>query len=162
MKAKFGQRTIGCKFGNVVVCLFDHLYLVSDGFSCIHRFEVDVNDEGKATVSYRSRRTVDEYLNLVKKNGRLDSITFAAKRDLCKTVFQKIMGIFVAKRNAKNVGVTVSINMPGGGHIQGEKNQATINGHSSGIATLHAKTDASIFKKINPETLEPEGLATQV
>ncbi|KAF2740737.1 carotenoid oxygenase [Polyplosphaeria fusca] len=133
-----------------------------DGFSCIHRFQIDVDEDGTAKVSYRSRRTVDKYLDMVKTHGRLDSITFAAKRDLCRTVFQKIMGIFVAARNAGNVGVTVSINMPGGGYIPpSEKKQAMASGHSNGIATLHAKTDASIFKKIDPETLEPEGIASQ-
>lgn len=130
-----------------------------DGLSCVHRFQIDFPDEkGPAQVTYRSRRTVDEYLEIVKKTGKLDSITFAAKRDPCKTFFAKVMSMFNTGRNAKNVGVTLSINMPGGGY---NPEKPAVNGHSNGIETLHAKTDAMLLKKINPETLEPEGMAYQ-
>ncbi|KAF2120287.1 beta carotene dioxygenase [Lophiotrema nucula] len=134
-----------------------------DGLSCVHRFQIDFDDDdnGEAKVSYRSRRTCDEYIQLVQTTGKLDSITFAGKRDLCKTFFQKVMGMFTADRNHGNVGVTVSINMPGGGYVAPSEKPAKINGHSNGISTLHAKTDAAVLKKINPETLEPEGLARQ-
>lgn len=132
-----------------------------DGLSCIHRFQIDVPADGPSQVIYRSRRTADRYLEMVRKTGRLDSITFAAKRDPCKSFFRKVMSMFYAARNAGNVGVTVSINMPGGGYIPPSPEKAAMNGHSSGIETLHAKTDAAFLKKIDPETLEPEGLTTQ-
>ncbi|KAF2660100.1 hypothetical protein K491DRAFT_110061 [Lophiostoma macrostomum CBS 122681] len=131
-----------------------------DGLSCVHRFQIDVPDHGPAQVSYRSRRTVDEYLEMVKTSGRLDSITFANKRDPCKSVFQKVMSVFFAARNSRNVGVTLSINMPGGGYVADSEKPA-VNGHTNGIQTLHAKTDAPYFKSIDPETLEPQGLASQ-
>ena len=63
-------------------------------------------------------------------------------------------------RGAQNVGVTLSINMPGGGYTKNSV-KPSISGHTNGIENLHAKTDASLFKKIDPETLEPRGIATQ-
>jgi torulene dioxygenase len=131
-----------------------------DGLSCVHRFQIDVPDHGPARVTYRSKRTVDEFLEMVKTSGRLDSITFANKRDPCKSVFQKVMSIFFAARNSKNVGVTLSINMPGGGYVA-DSEKSAVNGHTNGIQTLHAKTDAPYVKSIDPETLEPLGLASQ-
>ncbi|KAF2794427.1 carotenoid oxygenase [Melanomma pulvis-pyrius CBS 109.77] len=132
-----------------------------DGLSAVHRFQIDCPDDGPAQVTYRSRRIVDEYLQMVKTTGKLDSITFAAKRDPCKSVFKKVMSMFYSAQNNKNVGVTLSINMPGGGYVKDPEKRVAINGHSTDIQTLHTKTDATLFKKINPETLEPEGTAFQ-
>jgi torulene dioxygenase len=71
------------------------------------------------------------------------------------------MSMFIGtSQDSKNVGVTLSINMPGGGYTSDVKDTA-INGHTNRIETLHAKTDASVLKKIEPETLEPQGIAVQ-
>jgi torulene dioxygenase len=109
---------------------------------------------------------VDEYLELVKTTGKVESISFGAKRDPCKSIFNKVMSVFSPPaRNAKNVGVTLSINMPGGGGARDVEKQSLdspVNeACSTGINTLHTKTDHTMFKKINPETLEPEGIAFQ-
>ncbi|PSN74235.1 carotenoid oxygenase [Corynespora cassiicola Philippines] len=133
-----------------------------DGFSCVHRFQIDFPQEaGPAHVSYRSRRTVDEYLEIVRKTGKLDSITFGAKRDPCQSFFKKVMSIFTASHNTKNVGVTLSINMPGGNFNDQNEKIPEINGHSNDIQTLYAKTDSTMLKAIDPETLEPIGIASQ-
>lgn len=134
-----------------------------DGFSCVHRFQVDFpSDGGPAKVQYRSRRTVDEFLEIVRKTGKLDGITFASKRDPCESFFKKVMSVFHSthSRDAQNVGVTLSVNMPGGGYIKNAE-KPKINGHTNHIETLHAKTDSYLLKKIDPETLEPQGIATQ-
>ncbi|KAF2271636.1 beta,beta-carotene 9',10'-dioxygenase [Westerdykella ornata] len=134
-----------------------------DGLSSIHRFEIECSDDGPVQVTYSSRRTVDELLEAVKRTGKLDGITFGAKRDLCKSIFAKFFTMFTApKTSANNIGVTVSVNMPGGGYIKSAE-KPLVNGHSSDnpIVTLHAKSDSSLLKKINPETLEPEGIAMQ-
>jgi torulene dioxygenase len=132
-----------------------------DGFSCVHRFQIDFPDAtGPAKVQYRSRRTVDEYLEIVRKTGRLDSTTFASKRDPCDSFFKKVMSMFVSHPSEHNVGVTLSINMPGANSLPSGKNSA-INGHTNGIETLHVKTDSSEMKTIDPETLEPRGIAYQ-
>ncbi|KAH8727992.1 carotenoid oxygenase [Phaeosphaeriaceae sp. PMI808] len=132
-----------------------------DGFSCVHRFQIDFPDtKGPAKVQYRSRRTVDEYLEMVRKTGSLDSITFASKRDPCESFFKKVMGMFHAARSTRNIGVTLSIDMPGGGYAKVSEKPA-INGHTTGVQTLHAKIDAPFFKKIDPVTLETQGMAAQ-
>ncbi|KAF2123299.1 beta carotene dioxygenase [Dothidotthia symphoricarpi CBS 119687] len=133
-----------------------------DGFSSVHRFQIDFPDQaGPAQVNYRSRRNVDEYLELVRTTGRVDSITFASKRDPCESFFKKVMSVFHAKRDTYNVGVTLSMNMPGGGY-QRDTEKPMISGHTNGIETLHVKTDTLMVKRIDPETLEPRGIATQV
>jgi torulene dioxygenase len=134
-----------------------------DGFSCVHRFQIDFLDEnGPPKVTYRSRRTVDEYLHIVRTTGRLDSATFASKRDPCESFFQKVMSLFIPKlKDERNVGVTISINMPGGNKI-GRVVESATNSHTNGVKTLYAKTDSSAIKMIDPETLEPKGYAHQV
>jgi torulene dioxygenase len=133
-----------------------------DGLSCVHRFQIDAAEDGNVEVKYSSRRTVDEYLEIVRTAGKLDGITFGAKRDPCKSIFAKFFTMFAAQRNTKNVGVTLSINMPGGGYVKGvDKEASTSDGNANGIQTLHAKTDNHVVKKIDPETLEPVGIAMQ-
>lgn len=128
-----------------------------DGFSGIHRFQIDFPDaNGPAKVQYRSRRTVDEYLETVRKTGKVDCTTFGPQRDPCESYFKKVSSMFTSSRDTKNVGVTLSINMPGGGF-----QKSMVNGHTNGIVTLHAKTDSSQLKKIDPETLQPLGLVDQ-
>ncbi|KAJ4985741.1 Beta,beta-carotene 15,15'-dioxygenase [Stagonosporopsis vannaccii] len=133
-----------------------------DGFSAIHRFQIDFPDaNGPPQVSYRSRRTVDEYLEHVRETGKGEGLTFASKRDPCESFFKKVMAVFVPPgRSNDNVGVTLSINMPGGHQILNSE-KPTVNGHTTGIQTLFAKSDHHMVKKINPETLEPQGIALQ-
>jgi torulene dioxygenase len=69
------------------------------------------------------------------------------------------MGMFETAPQSRNVGVTLSINMPGGGAVKDPEKPA-INGHSNGIDTLHARTDAPYFKNIDLVTLEPRGFAS--
>ncbi|RYN53337.1 hypothetical protein AA0114_g4457 [Alternaria tenuissima] len=134
-----------------------------DGFSYVHRFQIDATPHADSPpkVTYRSRRTVDEYLEMVRKNGRLDSTTFGPKRsDLCESFFSKVMSMFVSIPSEHNVGVTLSINMPGGDKLPGATSPTT-NNHTNGIDTLHVKTDSHEVKQIDPETLEPRGYARQ-
>lgn len=96
----------------------------------------------------------------IRKNGKLDGFTFGTKRDPCENFFKKVMGLFIKSETPPNIGVTLSVNMPGGGASQaGEK--PLVDGHTNGVRTLHAKTDASSLLEVNPETLEPQGVAYQ-
>ncbi|KAL5114330.1 hypothetical protein ACEQ8H_007766 [Pleosporales sp. CAS-2024a] len=133
-----------------------------DGFSCVHRFQIDFPSvDGPAKVQYRSRRNCDTYLEMVRKTGRNDGTTFGPKRDPCEGFFKKVMSLFTTAPSTENVGVTLSIDMPGGGHrTSGDK--PTIDSHTNSLHTLHAKTDAAIFMKIDPETLEPQGPSYQL
>ena len=134
-----------------------------DGFACVHRFQIDFPDiNGPAKVQYRSRRTVDKILEKVRTTGKLDGLTFASRRDPCESFFKKVMSMFnpANRRVVHNVGVTLSLNMPGGGSVKDPK-KPLVGGHTNGINTLYAKTDSLLLNKIDPETLEPQGIATQ-
>jgi torulene dioxygenase len=58
---------------------------------------------------------------------------------------------FGTPQKQENVGVTVSINMPGGGYVADEK-AAAVNGHTNKIETMHVKTDASYLMRTPSQT----------
>lgn len=94
----------------------------------------------------------------------MEKISFAQNRDPCKTAFQKVQSTFEPNDpSMQNIGVTLSVNMPGldGPYTQPSgEHQGRWTG-SSDIRTLYAKTDSTSFKKLDPVTLEPIGLASQ-
>ena len=115
-------------------------------------------------VYYNSRRTTDGMLEKIRKSGRLDGFTFGQKRDPCESFFKKVTSTFTIMRGAldrydgpdtANVGVTLSVNMPGLPPLSSDGDE------NAGTMTLTNKTDASVYQRIDPETLEPIGLATQ-
>ncbi|KIX07265.1 uncharacterized protein Z518_01918 [Rhinocladiella mackenziei CBS 650.93] len=131
-----------------------------DNFSQVHRFQIHAPQSGSPVrVTYNSRLTSDGLIEKIKKTGKLDGFTFAAKYDPCKSFFQKIQSVFQpAPRpapNEVNVGVTMSVNFPGLSST-GEK----LGNHDQGM-TLCTKTDANVFQMLDPETLEPVGVASQ-
>jgi torulene dioxygenase len=131
-----------------------------DGFTTVHRFQI-LPSEGNSDirVMYNSRCTVDQLIRRVEKTGLLDNVTFAQKRDPCQSYFKKVMSVYwpAGKNDAsdKNIGVTLSVNLPG------PNNTSLSAKHASGIQHLTEKTDSSTFKDIDPETLEPIGIASQ-
>lgn len=133
-----------------------------DGFSAVHRFQIDFPESsGPALVNYRSRRIVDEYLEHVRSTGKGEGLTFASKRDPCESFFKKVMAVFIPPGRAnQNIGVTVSINMPGGRQDRSLEKPG-FNGHTTRVQTLHTKSDHHMVKQIDPETLEPQGIAIQ-
>ncbi|KAE8382961.1 carotenoid oxygenase [Aspergillus bertholletiae] len=160
-----------------------------DGFSETHRFRLVGSDATQPSmrVFYNSRFSTDYLMEEARKTGRLEKISFGQKRDPCKTVFQKAQSEFSPDPSSANmrgldkpvgenqlavfqkaqgelnpdpssanIGVTLSVNMPG----LDKAMDARWTG-SSGIKTLYAKTDSTAYKKLDPETLEPIGLASQ-
>ncbi|KAL4890054.1 putative dioxygenase [Aspergillus ambiguus] len=133
-----------------------------DGFSQTHRFQLVVSEDAGSGVRvfYNSRIATDRLVEEVRKTGTLGHFSFGQKRDPCKTMFHKVQSSYEPSQEASisNVGVTLSINMPGL-----ERNCPNKQGGRrwDDITTLYAKTDSSRFKKIHPETLEPIGLAEQ-
>lgn len=134
-----------------------------DGFSQTHRFQIIDSGESEPTrVLYNSRFSTDELIEYVRKTGALAKLSFGQKRDPCKTIFNKVQSEYVPPSgpSGMNIGVTLSVNMPGL-DAQQDGGQSERWGASNGIRTLYAKTDYNGFKKLDPETLEPIGLATQ-
>ena len=137
-----------------------------DGFSQMHCFQIicSPTSTSPTRVLYNSRTTVDKVIEYIRKTGSFDDFTFGQKRDPCESYFKKVASMFVPSRKPqltdRNVGVTVSVNSPG---YQAAAMPSAEEGkhHASGIQTLWAKTDAAFVKQIDPETLEPMGLAKQ-
>lgn len=123
------------------------------------------DEHGSVRVFYNSRSTCDELIEKIRKNGRWDDISFGAKYDPCTSYFKKVMSIFHSYRaggiqgkpDGYTMAITLSANFPGLSKT-GEKQH---HGHASGIQTLCNKTDANGFQMLDPETLEPIGLASQ-
>lgn len=131
-----------------------------DGFNQTHRFQIYAPDESHAStrVFYNSRFSTDLLIEEVRKTGSLEKLSSGQKRDPCRTVFHKVQTSYAPENDPSyhNIGVTLSVNMPGLGHETGDRAR-----NASGIKNLYAKTDASHYKQIDPETLEPIGLAAQ-
>jgi torulene dioxygenase len=137
-----------------------------DGWSKVHRFNIIPDGANSSKVTYNSRGNVDKLIESIKKTGTLKGFSFAQKKDPCQSLFAKVMSTFEAAATPKrssdpseaNIGVTLSVNMPG---LSSPDASSPANRHASGIQTLWAKTDASRFKQLDPETLEPVGIALQ-
>jgi len=136
-----------------------------DNFSQVHRFQIHGSTaDSLVRVTYNSRLTSDGLIEKIRKTGKLEGLTFAAKYDPCRTFFQKIQSVFHAAPaeakvpNEASVAVTLSANFPGLSS-KGEKFEGA---HTpSKVNTLCNKTDANIMQMIDPETLEPLGIASQ-
>lgn len=135
-----------------------------DGFSQTHRFQIIAPDDLHAPprVLYNSRFSTDDLIQEAIQSGSLDMVSFGQKRDPCKSVLGKFQSEFCPQitPSSRNIGVTLSINFPG--LDTKEDNEAAYRWSSPPkVRTLHAKTDHNAFLKIDPETLEPLGLASQ-
>ncbi|KAJ9616761.1 hypothetical protein H2200_000480 [Cladophialophora chaetospira] len=135
-----------------------------DNFSQVHRFQIHEPRPGSdVRVTYNSRLTSDGLIEKIRKTGKFDGFTFAARYEPCKTFFQKMQAVFqpaqpALKANEVNVGVTMSANFPGLS-ADGHKSERPHDARDG--MTLCQKTDANMFQFLNPETLEPIGLAKQ-
>lgn len=134
-----------------------------DGFGQTHRFQILAPDDSNTSprVLYNSRFSTDDLIEEARKTGSLDMVGFGQKRDPCKSILGKVQTEYVPQPtpSSKNISVTLSINVPG---LDPQPEESTSRwSDSTGIRTLYAKTDYNAFKKLDPETLEPIGLATQ-
>ncbi|KAJ5383763.1 hypothetical protein N7517_001674, partial [Penicillium concentricum] len=137
-----------------------------DGFGQTHRFQIIAPDDSHTSprVLYNSRFSTDDLIEKARKTGSLDENGFGQKRDPCKSVLGKVQTEYVPQPtqptpSSINISVTLSINVPG---LDSKPDESTARwGDSQGIRTLYAKTDYNAFKKLDPETLEPIGMASQ-
>ncbi|KAL1967444.1 hypothetical protein VTN77DRAFT_3229 [Rasamsonia byssochlamydoides] len=135
-----------------------------DGLAVVHRFQIlpPDSEHDSVRVLYNSRSTCDGLIERIRKTGDVGKITFGRKYDPCTSYFKKVMSIFQpyqpgSKPDERSMSVTLSVNFPGLSST-GEKQH---HGHASGIQTLCNKTDVNAFQMLDPETLEPVGLASQ-
>ncbi|KAK2877097.1 hypothetical protein FQN49_001420 [Arthroderma sp. PD_2] len=134
-----------------------------DGLAVVHRFQILPPDEEHPDVRviYNSRSTCDGLIERIRKTGNRDTMTFARKYDPCQSYFKKVMSVFRPDQdrapNEYSMSITLSVDFPG---LVPEKGKLS-SGHSSGIQGLANKTDVSVFQMLDPETLEPLGIAHQ-
>ncbi|KAI5838794.1 carotenoid oxygenase [Morchella snyderi] len=120
-----------------------------DAFAQTHRF----NLISPTKVLYNSRHTCDAVLQSIRETGKIPSGFSFAQRDPCQNFFRKFMATFAPRPQVKspdgvNISVTVSTDYPG--YPADEKGRS-----------LYVKTDAAAVQRLDPETLEPVGLARQ-
>jgi torulene dioxygenase len=124
-----------------------------DGFTHVHRFQLISTPSG-CTVLYNSRRQVDDLLEIVRKTGKLDGISFGQKREPCTSFFAKLKSVFEPQRSGnpqlENVGVTIALNAPGLSSSSEKRRNV-----------LTTFTDTSATKHLDPTTLKPIGVASQ-
>lgn len=140
-----------------------------DGFSQVHRFQiVPASDSRSVTkVMYNSRHSVDALMNEIRKTGSMKGFTFGQKRDPCQSYFKKLTSFFApasppvdGKPDSDNIGVTVTINMPGL-KVPKPATKPDQGSSTAGITSLMNKTDANRYQFLDPSTLEPLALANQ-
>jgi len=132
---------------------------MTDHLSTLHRFQIIPSSDPSSNlqVLYNSRHTVDAHIVNIRKSGSINGFSFGQKRDPCKSFFRKVMSVFSAATNSSgagnvNIGVTISVNTPGLPSAKDEN-------HPSAIKSLWTKTNASMFARLDPESLEPIGFA---
>lgn len=107
---------------------------------------------------------MDNFIENIRKTGSMAGFSFGQKRDPCKSYFQKLQSVFVPPKlpipddgkSSSNVAVTLTLNMPG------LESKALKDHVSCSPKTVVLKTDASLMSEVDPETLEPVGIARQV
>ncbi|OQE26268.1 hypothetical protein PENSTE_c005G06503 [Penicillium steckii] len=141
-----------------------------DGFTQTHRFQIIAPDDAESPwvgtrVFYNSRFSSDQLMKNVQKAGTRDfSRSFGQKRDPCKALYSKAQSEFVPSKgpSSTNVGVTLSVNMPGLDFDDDDDGKLPDRWTgSNSIRNLYAKTDYNEFKQLDPETLEPIAQASQ-
>ncbi|KAL1959448.1 hypothetical protein VTO42DRAFT_1893 [Malbranchea cinnamomea] len=137
-----------------------------DALAVVHRFQILPPDERhpQTRVVYNSRSTCDKLIEHIQKTGSRDSMTFGRKYEPCTSLFKKAKSVFKPSTvpgedspEARSMSITLSVNYPG---LDG-KGMRKKGAHDRGIQTLCNKSDMTALQMIDPETLEPIGLATQ-
>ncbi|KAI2624473.1 carotenoid cleavage dioxygenase 1 [Xylaria nigripes] len=131
-----------------------------DGFAHTHKFKIisepSINEPVR--VEYSSRYQAEEYVDTIRKAGRLPGLSFGQRQDPCIGIFGKLMTVFrredLDNRTSANICVTVHADVPG---FTSEGDL----GHRKGPRNVYLGTDTSLMQQIDPETLEPIGLARQ-
>ncbi|KAK2762303.1 hypothetical protein FQN54_001313 [Arachnomyces sp. PD_36] len=136
-----------------------------DSMAVVHRFQILAPDSENPSVRvlYNSRSTCDGLIEEIKRTGNRESITFAAKYDPCMSYFKKVMSLFnptygETEPDDRTMSVTLSVNFPG---LKSPGSDEASYERGSGIKTLCNKTDNSDLQMLDPETLEPVGMAEQ-
>jgi len=142
-----------------------------DGLAHSHRFEIEPGpDGGRVRVVYSSRRQSEQLVKHLQSRGGARGMSFGQRRDPCVGFLAKFMSTFMAvvgkhvrpprPRALENVCVTVLPDMPG---LHAPADGAADNSPGGRPpANVYLATDTTMLKRIDPVSLEPIGVTTQV
>ncbi|GJC85314.1 retinal Mueller cells isomerohydrolase [Colletotrichum liriopes] len=131
-----------------------------DGLAHTHKFDIvapEARAGGRTRVLYSSRRQCDELVASIKAAGHQNRYTFGQKADPCVGLLGKFMGVF-AKGTGPNICVAVNANVPG---LDNKAQGPAGPGHRNGVRSVWLSTDSNPLLEIDPDTLEPVGIAKQ-
>nr|KMM72320.1 hypothetical protein CPAG_08617 [Coccidioides posadasii RMSCC 3488] len=135
-----------------------------DALAVVHRFQIlpPNKDHPKVRVIYNSRSTCDGLIRQIQKTGDPRVMSFGRRYDPCRSLFQKVMSVFHKGGDPApdevSMSVTLSVGFPGMEKIEGKGGDSR---SSMKIRNLINKTDNSKLQALDPETLEPVGIASQ-
>ncbi|KAF7563221.1 hypothetical protein G7046_g916 [Stylonectria norvegica] len=129
-----------------------------DGFAQTHRFDIAApsSPDQKTYVRYSSRRQAEDWAAHVKEKGWRSGMTFAQKADPCVGLFSKFTSSYQPTPKFANNNVTVQVNIPG----LNSKGASAV-GHRAGTQNIFVGSDYSGLVQIDPQSLEPLGMAQQ-
>lgn len=131
-----------------------------DGFTTVHKFEINPGQADCLEVWYSSYCQVDELIESARRTGRLNGITFGQKRDPCDTLYRKVKSVFTpilpGSPHDMNIGVTIRDILPAE-TLQAQQQQ----NHVPGRHLMSVTTDSHASKQFDAETLEPVGVTRQ-
>ncbi|KAI0389489.1 carotenoid oxygenase [Xylariaceae sp. FL0594] len=99
-------------------------------------------------------------MRAIKESGRPAPLSFGQRQDPCVGIFAKAMSLFRSHETPageENICVTVQPDIPGFAPVP----ETTISGHRAAKRTMFQTTDASMILEIEPDTMEPIGVARQ-
>lgn len=137
-----------------------------DYMSLCHRFELHAPVNGEPLrVTYNSRLCCDGLIKQIQETGKRESLTFGAKYDPCTSIFKKASSMFKRtnpeiKGDENTLAVSMSVNYPGLSG-KGTKTDAAHPNPSTRVTNLVNKSDNGYLQVLDPETLEPIGIARQ-
>ncbi|KAI0148824.1 carotenoid cleavage dioxygenase 1 [Xylariaceae sp. FL1272] len=130
-----------------------------DGFAHTHKFTIIAtgNPKTPTRVVYSSRYQSHDYVEAIRKTGKVPGLSFGQRQDPCVGLFAKVMSVWNYENpnptpSSDNIAVAVFEDMPG---LPPPPNYS---GHRPPMAIT---TDNSIIRQFDGDTLEPVGRAKQ-
>jgi torulene dioxygenase len=159
-----------------------------DNLAQVHRFQIHAPEAGCTQVrriTYNSRSVCDGLIANLKATGNREGVTFGAKYDPCTALFQKAQSQFTPTtppltpppmpmkappggftprqrpKKADELSVAVALTVNHAGLTAKGEGNGEARGRQKMIESLCNRTDTDAIQFLDPETLEPIGVASQ-
>ncbi|KAL9082928.1 MAG: hypothetical protein Q9159_006084 [Coniocarpon cinnabarinum] len=127
-----------------------------DGFTHVHKFNIEPQASGVPHITYSSRMQADGVLEHARTTGSLAGITFAQKRDPCDSFFKKLKSVWEPSKRSKPNEVNVGVSFQQPVHRSAKDGLG-----NEGHATLTETSDQARTLEFDLETLEAFGVTDQ-